>query len=150
MITAPVKGAYDGAKSGGAWGALKGFGMGAGAGIVSGAAVAVGGVATGVYQVGYCTFIYTHNHVTQSPSHNAQIGRGVYHTPGAVSASMKGQDWDDEKKMWTSYNLPNEAAEVLCMTDEEFMATLDAADIAAFEEVCGSECVVDGGGKDAG
>lgn len=51
MVSAPVKGAYDGAKSGGAWGAIKGFGMGAGAGIVGGAAVAVGGVATGVYQV---------------------------------------------------------------------------------------------------
>jgi hypothetical protein len=51
MVSAPVKGAYDGAKSGGAWGALKGFGMGAGAGIVGGTAVAVGGVATGMYQV---------------------------------------------------------------------------------------------------
>lgn len=53
MISAPVKGAYDGAKSGGAWGALKGFGMGAGAGVVGGAAVAVGGIATGMYQVNF-------------------------------------------------------------------------------------------------
>jgi hypothetical protein len=51
MLSAPIKGAYDGHQSGGALGALKGFGIGAGAGIVGGAAVAVGGIATGVYQV---------------------------------------------------------------------------------------------------
>lgn len=64
-----------------------------------------------------------------------QIGRGVYHTPGAVSASMSGKDWDDEKKEWTAYNLPNEAGVVLSMSDEEFLATLDAHDVKAFEEM---------------
>eukprot|EP00602_Paraphysomonas_sp_CaronLab_P007527 CAMPEP_0185019430 /NCGR_PEP_ID=MMETSP1103-20130426/2045_1 /TAXON_ID=36769 /ORGANISM="Paraphysomonas bandaiensis, Strain Caron Lab Isolate" /LENGTH=553 /DNA_ID=CAMNT_0027549749 /DNA_START=109 /DNA_END=1770 /DNA_ORIENTATION=+ len=113
MVSAPIKGAYDGAQTGGAMGALKGFGVGAGAGILGGAAVAVGGVATGVYQ----------------------IGRGVYHTPGAISASMSGKDWDEEKKEWIAYNLPDEAASVLSMDDDDFMATLKEHELKAFEEM---------------
>lgn len=51
MLGAPVKGAYDGAKEGGPVGALKGFGLGLGAGLVGGTAMAVGGVLTGTMQV---------------------------------------------------------------------------------------------------
>lgn len=115
MVSAPFKAAYDGHQTGGTLGALKGFGIGAGMGILTGAAMAVGGVATGVYQ----------------------IGRGVYHTPGAVSASLSGKDWDPEKKEWVIYNLAEESASVLSMTDEEFLATLDPEVIREHEEeVC--------------
>jgi hypothetical protein len=112
MVSAPFKGAYDGHQTGGAFGALKGFGVGAGAGILTGAAVAVGGVATGVYQ----------------------MGRGVYHTPGAVSASLSGKDWDTEKREWITYNLAEESASLLSMTDEEFLATLDPEVVREHEE----------------
>eukprot|EP01035_Chromulina_nebulosa_P019121 gene19121-24957_t len=64
VLTAPVAGAYQGGKSDGAIGALKGFGMGLGAGVIGGAAIAVAGVSTGAYQ----------------------IGRGIYNTPTAVAA----------------------------------------------------------------
>jgi hypothetical protein len=112
MVSAPFKGAYDGHQTGGAFGALKGFGTGAGLGILTGAAVAVGGVATGVYQ----------------------IGRGVYHTPGAVSASLSGKDWDHEKREWITYNLAEESATFLSMTDEDFLATLDPEVVREHEE----------------
>lgn len=115
MVSAPFKGAYDGHQTGGTLGAIKGFGVGAGLGILTGAAVAVGGVATGVYQ----------------------IGRGVYHTPGAVSASFSGKDWDPEKREWITYNLAEESATILSMTEEDFLATLDPEVIREHEEeVC--------------
>lgn len=47
MVSAPIKGAYDGGKESGVLGGLKGFGMGLGAGVLGGAAMAVGGVGTG-------------------------------------------------------------------------------------------------------
>eukprot|EP00595_Chromulina_sp_UTEXLB2642_P000504 CAMPEP_0196761308 /NCGR_PEP_ID=MMETSP1095-20130614/496_1 /TAXON_ID=96789 ORGANISM="Chromulina nebulosa, Strain UTEXLB2642" /NCGR_SAMPLE_ID=MMETSP1095 /ASSEMBLY_ACC=CAM_ASM_000446 /LENGTH=152 /DNA_ID=CAMNT_0042110661 /DNA_START=76 /DNA_END=531 /DNA_ORIENTATION=- len=78
VLTAPVAGAYQGGKSDGALGALKGFGMGLGAGVIGGAAIAVAGVSTGAYQ----------------------IGRGIYNTPTAVAALSQGKEWDENKKDW--------------------------------------------------
>lgn len=49
MVSAPIKGAYDGSKESGVLGGLKGFGMGLGAGVLGGAAMAVGGVGTGIF-----------------------------------------------------------------------------------------------------
>jgi hypothetical protein len=61
MLAAPMKGCYDGAADGGgALGGAKGFFGGLAMGIAGGAALAVGGVATGV----------------------SQVARGIYHTPG--------------------------------------------------------------------
>ncbi len=117
MIGAPIKGAYEGHQTGGALGAIKGFGVGAGTGIVGGAAVAVGGVATGVYQ----------------------IGRGVYHTPGALSASYSGKDWDPEKREWVVYNLAEESAAILSLSDEDFLASLDPEIIREHQEEVSSE-----------
>jgi hypothetical protein len=54
MISAPIKGAYDGGKESGVLGGLKGFGMGLGAGVLGGAAMAVGGVGTGEC---FCVFV---------------------------------------------------------------------------------------------
>lgn len=70
LVGAPIKGAYDGASEGGALGAVKGFGMGLGIGILGGVGMAVGGTLTGVYQ----------------------IGRGIYNTPGSISATSRGSD----------------------------------------------------------
>lgn len=102
MVGAPVKGAYDGAVSGGTVGAIKGFGLGLGAGILGGTAMAVGGVLTGTMQ----------------------IGRGIANTPTAIAASMSGKDFNAETREWVVYNLPAEADAVLSLSDEEFMATL--------------------------
>lgn len=103
MVSAPVKGAMEGsANGGGFWGASKGFFGGLAMGVAGGTALAVGGVATGV----------------------VQIGRGLYHTPGAVKASLEGKDWDAEKNEWVLYNLQEEARVILSLTDEAFIAQL--------------------------
>jgi hypothetical protein len=54
----------------------------------------------------------------------AQIGRGMYHTPGAVKALSEGKEWDDDNKCWVVYSLPNEADRVLAVSMEEFVAVL--------------------------
>ena len=113
MVSAPIKGAYDGGKESGVLGGIKGFGMGLGAGVIGGAAMAVGGVGTGIYQV----------------------GRGLYNTPSAMKNASEGKDWDPETKKWYSYNLPDEASQILSMTDEDFMATLHPSDIKDFEAI---------------
>lgn len=110
MVSAPIKGAYDGGRESGVLGGLKGFGMGLGAGVLGGAAMAVGGVGTGIYQV----------------------GRGIYNTPSAMKSSAEGKDWDPETKQWYSYNLPDEASQFLSMTDEDFLASLHPTEIADF------------------
>lgn len=69
LVTAPIKGAYDGGNSEGSWGAMKGFGTGLGIGVVGGVTMMVGGAVTGV----------------------AQIGRGLYNTPGSISAISSGK-----------------------------------------------------------
>ena len=60
-----------------------------------------------------------------------QIGRGLYNTPGAISASASGKEWDDERKEWVAFNLVEEEKEgILTMSDEDFLKTL-AADAGA-------------------
>lgn len=110
MVSAPIKGAYDGGKESGVIGGLKGFGIGLGAGVVGGAAMAVGGVGTGLYQV----------------------GRGIYNTPNAMRRSAEGKDWDPVTMKWYSYNLPEEASTLLSMTDEDFMSSLSSKEIESF------------------
>lgn len=102
VVTAPVQGAMQGAQEGGAIGGLKGFGMGLGMGLVGGAAMAVGGAVTGAMQ----------------------IGRGLYHTPGAVSASFSGKEWDEEKGEWYVYSLPSEAETMLSRDVESFIESM--------------------------
>ena len=93
----------DGHASGGAVGAMKGFGIGLGAGLFGGTALALGGALTGAMQ----------------------IGRGLVNTPNAISSSMSGKDWDDETKEWVEYNLAqDEKSGILTMSDEDFMKTL--------------------------
>lgn len=102
IVAAPVKYAIDGGKEGGTFGAIKGFGMGLGVGLLGGTAMAVGGVATGAYQ----------------------IGQGCYHTPGAVNAMSAGKEWDEENHRWILYNLKEEAATVMEISEEDFIAKL--------------------------
>lgn len=102
LVTAPIKGAYDGGSSEGSWGALKGFGTGLGIGVVGGVGMMVGGAVTGV----------------------AQIGRGIYHTPGSVSAISSGKEWDDERREWYIYNLEEEAKAVLTVSEEDFLRSI--------------------------
>jgi hypothetical protein len=117
LVSAPIAGAVEGRKSGGAWGAVKGFGMGLGLGIAGGAAMAAGGIGTGVYQ----------------------MGRGVYHTPGAVNAISQGKEWDPEKKIWIIYNLIEESNEFMNLSDEDYLQKLltggDPEDIRKSESV---------------
>ena len=102
MLFAPAAGAASGYKEDGAWGAFKGFGMGLGSGIVGGVAMACGGVVTG----------------------GAQIGRGIYHTPGAVQKSNAGMDFNEETREWIVYNLEKEADEVLTINEEVFLKAI--------------------------
>jgi hypothetical protein len=103
MVSAPVAGALEGSqKEGSVWGGIKGFGVGLGLGVVGGTAMAVGGVATGV----------------------TQIGRGIYHTPGAIKASQEGREWDDSKREWVEYNLKAEENEIMGITEEDFIEEL--------------------------
>jgi curved DNA-binding protein CbpA len=100
ILSAPVAGAYTGGQKDGALGAMKGFGIGLGMGILGGTAMIIGGVATGTYQ----------------------IGRGIVNTPEAVASRSKGMEWDDLKKTWILYSLPDDVASILNKSEEEFMA----------------------------
>lgn len=101
IVGAPIAGAVSGSQEG-ALGAMKGFGLGLGAGIIGGAAMIVGGVVTGV----------------------TQMGRGCINTPEAVTASSQGKEWDYEKKQWIIYDLPAEASEFLEVSEEDFIASI--------------------------
>jgi hypothetical protein len=75
-----------------------------------------------------------------------QMGRGAYHTPGAMNAkklgsyiltrslthslthslTYLGKDWDEEKGEWVLYDLKNDANTYLSMTDEQYIEGLKA------------------------
>lgn len=99
VVGAPIAMAREGKKEGGWGGAAKGFGKGLGVGLVGGTALAVGGMVTGA----------------------VQMGRGIYHTPGAMSAVSQGKEWDTERKEWIIYNLKEEAETILPMTPDEYL-----------------------------
>jgi len=107
LVTAPVKSAYDGYSSGGAFGAAKGFGIGLGVGALGGASMAVGGVMTGAYQ----------------------IGRGIINTPTSVSASSSGKYWDEETRQWILYNLKEDAERFLHMSDEDYLKQFQSVNV---------------------
>eukprot|EP01039_Chlorochromonas_danica_P003117 gene3117-3414_t len=104
LVSAPIKSAYDGAQ-GGVLGAAAGFGVGLGLGILGGVGMVVGGTVSGVYQ----------------------IGRGLVNTPSSMANSAQGLYWDEEKRCWINYLLPDEAREILHITDEEYTKLLEAA-----------------------
>ncbi len=104
MMAAPIQGGIDGHQSGGTFGAIKGAGTGLVMGVIGGAATAVYGVGTGV----------------------AQVGRGVLNSPAAAVAGMEGMDWDDERKDWIFYNLPEDSKKVLAIDEEGFIKQMEA------------------------
>jgi curved DNA-binding protein CbpA len=100
---APVRETIDGAKEGGVFGAVTGFGKGVGVGILSAAALAVGGVVSGA----------------------AQIGRGIINEPGARIAVSEGKIWDEERRIWIDYDLKQEAR-TLDVSLEDYIEQLKA------------------------
>lgn len=102
LLAAPVKGAMDGQREGGSSGAAKGFAKGLGMGVMGGTAMAVGGAATGV----------------------VQIGRGMYQTPLAVKALSEGKEWDEDNREWIFYDLALENDRVMGVSMEDFCAAL--------------------------
>eukprot|EP01031_Cornospumella_fuschlensis_P041395 gene41395-50511_t len=103
ILTAPIKGAYDGGVKEGAFGAAKGFGVGLGVGILGGVSMTVGGAVSGCYQ----------------------IGRGLINTPDSVASSTNGKYWDESKRVWIVYDLPKEVAEILHVSEEDYQKQLE-------------------------
>jgi len=92
LVCAPVAGA--------ATEGVSGFAKGLIAGVGGALALPVMGVATGV----------------------SQFAKGIYNTPSAVKEKIGGEkEWDREKGCWFRYVLDQEIAEVLKMTDREFL-----------------------------
>jgi len=92
LVCAPVAGA--------ATEGVSGFAKGLFAGVVGAVALPVTGVATGV----------------------SQFAKGLYNTPNAMKERFDGEkEWSKEKGCWFRYELDAEIAEVLKMTDREFL-----------------------------
>lgn len=99
IIGGPIKGAIDGYSTSGVIGATVGVGIGALVGAIGGVALAVGGVATCLWQI---TF-------------------GLIRTPGSVFATATGQDWDGDASEFVYYDLKSDSEKSL-ISDEEFNA----------------------------
>jgi curved DNA-binding protein CbpA len=85
-----------------------------------------------------------------------QMGRGIYHTPGAMSAAAAGKEWDSERKEWVIYNLKEEAETILPMTPEQYLEEViyggkkgAATDPSSSEEDAATAGAAGGGGKGA-
>lgn len=102
LVALPV----HGAQTEGAAGFAKGLGLG----LVSAVGMTVVGAGTGI----------------------VQIGRGIINTPGSIHAKMSEKVWDEEKREWYYYNLPEEAAEVTKM-EEAAKAATTAKDVSDLE-----------------
>jgi hypothetical protein len=68
-----------------------GFAKGLGLGVVSAVTMTALGAGTGIIQ----------------------IGRGIVNTPQAIQARIEEKVWDEEKRVWYFYSLPEEAEKVL-------------------------------------
>jgi len=105
LVCAPVAGA---AAEG-----VSGFTKGLFTGVLGAVALPVTGVATGV----------------------SQFAKGLYNTPKAVKERFKGvKEWDRDKGCWFRYELDAEVAEVLKMTDREFLIKEKQKDKSAKKE----------------
>lgn len=92
LVCAPVAGAVAEG--------VPGFAKGLVAGVMGAIALPVTGVVTGV----------------------SQFAKGLYNTPKAVKERYDGEkEWDRERGCWFRYELEAEVAEVLKMTDREFL-----------------------------
>lgn len=77
-----------------------GFAKGLGLGVLSAVAMTIGGIGTGVIQ----------------------IGRGIANTPSAIKSKMSHQIWDEDLRVWYSYSLPLEKEQ---MEEEEKKLKVD-------------------------
>lgn len=85
-VVTPIATTVRGAREGGVWGFVKGLGLG----LLSGCALAVGGTAAGV----------------------VQVGRGIKHTPHAIASRREEKVWDQETGQWLDIDLPSLEAEL--------------------------------------
>jgi hypothetical protein len=86
-----------------------GFAKGVGLGLASAVAMTVVGAGTGL----------------------VQIGRGIVNTPMAIHAKMNEQVWDEEKRVWYTYNLMLEAE--LFFKEEEALKASAQTIVASME-----------------
>lgn len=104
IIGAPLKGTIDGYEYGGVLGAFGGLTAGAALGAIGGAVIAVSGAIS-------CAW-----HVTC----------GLLRTPLAVVGVISGRDWDEDAQEWIEYDLKLDAERTLNLSDEQFIAALNA------------------------
>ena len=90
LVAAPLIGAKEGG--------FKGFAAGLGAGLLGAVTLPIYGTVVGA----------------------VQLGRGVFNTPEAFAERAKGKIWDEDTRKWVSYNLNDEARDVLAKTEEEW------------------------------
>ena len=104
LVAGPVMGAREGG--------VGGFFTGLGAGLLGAVALPVSGVVIGA----------------------VQLARGALNTPEAISERGKGKVWDEDTRTWVSYDLKEEAREMLALSEEEW---------------CRQHGIPEGGGKKA-
>ena len=95
LIAAPIVGAQQEGAAG--------FAKGLVAGAVGAIALPLAGAVTGI----------------------AQISRGIFNTPEAIIESNDGRVWDTEKRVWFTYDLKKEAADVLSISEEDYVKSLE-------------------------
>ena len=93
LVAGPVMGAREGG--------VGGFFTGLGAGLLGAVALPVSGVVIGA----------------------VQLARGALNTPEAISERGKGKVWDEDTRTWVSYDLKEEAREMLDAMEEDEEAT---------------------------
>jgi hypothetical protein len=86
-----------------------GFAKGIGLGLASAVAMTVVGAGTGL----------------------VQIGRGIVNTPAAIQAKMNEQVWDEEKRIWYTYNLLLEAE--IFFKEEESLKSSSHTTVSSME-----------------
>ena len=90
LVAAPVLGAREGG--------VKGFCAGLGAGLLGAVTLPVYGAVVG----------------------SVQLARGAINTPEAFAERGRGKIWDEDSRKWVSYNLQDEARDLLAVTEEEW------------------------------
>lgn len=129
VLGGPAIGAVLGYNNYGYVGGGVGMVVGTIVGAVGGAAVAVGCILTGFWQMAI----------------------GVIRTPMAVIGTTAGKDWDDAAQEWVHNDLAEDARRTLPMTDEDFLAALrETGSAAAIFSPHSSSTAVQSGGAGAG
>lgn len=91
LVASPVIGAQEEGAAG--------FAKGLGKGLVAAVGLTTAGAVTGA----------------------VQVSRGIVNSAEAMSAAASDKEWDEEKREWYVYSLPEEAGKVLEETEEEYL-----------------------------